>query len=159
METQPIRCLILACGNSLRSDDGVGPYLAAWAEERFGELAGVRVMARQQWTPELAEDLARAESAIFIDCSVATPAGTAILSQVAPAREAEGVETHQLDAGELLALTKNLYSSLPREALLLSVGAGSVELGERFSEAVEAALPGAQALLEETVRRLAGNFR
>jgi Ni,Fe-hydrogenase maturation factor len=31
------RCLILACGNTLRGDDGVGPWLAEWAEKRFRE--------------------------------------------------------------------------------------------------------------------------
>ncbi len=50
------RCLILACGNTLRSDDGVGPTLAAWAEERFREQPNVRVISRQQWTPDLAAE-------------------------------------------------------------------------------------------------------
>jgi hydrogenase maturation protease len=159
METQPVRCLILTCGNTLRGDDGVGPHLASWAGQQLGNVAGLRVVSRQQWTPELAEDLARAETAIFIDCSLALPAGTTILQQVAAAREATGAQTHQLDAGELLALAKSLYGSLPRETLLLTMGAGSVEIGEQFSAAVEAALPGAQALLEDTVERLAGKCR
>ena len=56
------RCLILACGNTLRSDDGVGPKLAAWAEERFRQESEVRVISRQQFTPELAELIAAADS-------------------------------------------------------------------------------------------------
>jgi hydrogenase maturation protease len=156
METTPLRCLILACGNPLRGDDGVGPHLAAWAEERFVGTPGLRIISRQQWTPELAADLAKAEAAIFIDCSVAMPPGTTILAQVAPARKTDAPATHQLDATELLELTNELYASLPRSALLLTIGAGSVELHEGFSEAVAAALPAAQTLLEETVLRLLG---
>ena len=37
MNPTPARCLILACGNTLRSDDGVGPWLAEWAEETFAQ--------------------------------------------------------------------------------------------------------------------------
>ena len=65
MTQQKVRCLILACGNTLRSDDGVGPWLAEWAEERFLSETGVSVLIRQQWTPELAEDIARSESVLF----------------------------------------------------------------------------------------------
>ena len=69
---QPIRarCLILGCGNTLRGDDGVGPWLCAWAERRLCSEPGVRVIARQQWTPELAEDVAAADAVVFIDCSI-----------------------------------------------------------------------------------------
>ena len=49
------RCLILACGNTLRGDDGVGPWLAEWAENQFRTESQICVIARQQWTPELAE--------------------------------------------------------------------------------------------------------
>ena len=70
METTSIRCLVLACGNTTRSDDGVGPFLAEWAEERFRNDTAVRVVSRQQWTPELAEEVAVADSVLFLDSSV-----------------------------------------------------------------------------------------
>jgi hydrogenase maturation protease len=63
--TSQIRCLVLACGNTLRGDDGIGPWLADWARHRFSDQAGFRAISRQQWTPELAEDIARAESVLF----------------------------------------------------------------------------------------------
>jgi hypothetical protein len=40
------------------------------------------------------------------------------------------------------------------KSFLLTIGASSVELGEGFSEPVEAALPEACRLLEETVQRM-----
>ena len=148
------QCLILACGNTLRGDDGVGIWLADWADRRFRSETQVRVLARQQWTPELAGDIAPAESVLFIDCSVASDPGSLSLAPVAPASDQQGAATHHQGAAELLALARELYNSLPRQALLLTIGAGSTELGEVFSSAVTAALPDACRLIEETVLRL-----
>ncbi len=150
-----VRCLILACGNTLREDDGVGPFLAAWAEERFAGEAGLRVIARQQWTPELAQDLTEAEAVLFVDCSVDTKAGEVRVVTIGPAEStAAGLRTHHLGAPELLALSKELYGTMPRTSLLMTVGAGSLELREGFSEAVKAVLPEACAQLEKAVLRL-----
>jgi hydrogenase maturation protease len=150
--TQPKpRCLILACGNTLRGDDGVGPWLAEWAEKRFREESRVRVITRQQWTPELAEEIARTQSVLFIDCSVDSAPGSIILAPVEPTVALQRIATHHQGAAELLALTRDLYSSLPTTAKLLTIGAGSTELGELFSESVTAALPEACRLIEETV--------
>jgi hydrogenase maturation protease len=145
------RCLILACGNTLRGDDGVGLWLAEWAEQRFKDQPGVRVLADHQWTPELAEEVARAESVLFIDCSLATAPGSVNLTPVEPAAAGQGINTHHQNAAELLALARDLYYAQPQSAQLLTIGAGSIELGEAFSEAGTAALPEACKLIEETV--------
>ncbi|MGB7546650.1 MAG: hydrogenase maturation protease [Terracidiphilus sp.] len=148
------RCLVLACGNTLREDDGAGPWLAEWAEERFRNEAGVRVVSRQQWTPELAEEIAGAEDVLFIDCSANSAPGLVCLAPVTPSTHSPRLLGHQLSAADLLALGRELYASLPRQALLLTIGAGSTELGEKFSPAVTVALPDACRLIEETVLRL-----
>jgi hydrogenase maturation protease len=150
------RCLILACGNTLRGDDGVGLWLAEWAEQRFSDQPGVRIIADHQWTPELAEDVARAESVLFVDCSLASPPGVINLTPVVPTDGDRKPGTHHLDAAQLLALARNLYDSLPRSAQQLTIGAGSTGLGEAFSTEVTAALPEACRLVEETVLRLLG---
>jgi hydrogenase maturation protease len=147
-------CLILACGNTLRSDDGVGPWLAAWAQERFHDEPGVKVVSRHQWTPELAQDVASAESVLFIDCSAGSAPGAVRLVPVETATETQALATHHLSAAQLLALGRKLYDSLPANALQLTVGAGSTELGEEFSRPVLDALASACAKIEETVTRL-----
>jgi len=152
--SNPVRCLILACGNTLRGDDGVGPWLAAWAEERFAADPAVRVISCHQWTPDLAEDVAHAESVLFLDCAIDMAPGAVQLALMQPASTNAGLATHHVGAGELLALSRDLYASLPRKSLLLTVGAGSTEMGETFSESVKGALPEACNLLEQTVRRL-----
>ena len=153
--TQPkSQCLILACGNTLRGDDGIGPWLAEWAKNKFRAESQVCVITRQQWTPELAEEIARAQSVLFIDCSVESVPGSIRLASVEPTAALQGLATHHQGAAELLALTRDLYSSQPTTSKLLTIGAGSTELGEQFSEAVTAALPEACRLIEATVLRL-----
>ncbi len=151
--TLAARCLILACGNTLREDDGVGPFLAQWAEERWRHDPRVRVLCDHQWTPEMVEEVAQAESVIFVDCATDCEAGLVRTRPVDPAGVDSKIGTHHLEAGQLLALSKQLYGVMPRSSLLLTVGAASLELREGFSEAVEVALPAAQKALEETVLR------
>jgi len=154
MSQVPFCCLILGCGNALRGDDGVGLWLARWAEERFRAEPAVRVVLQQQWTPELAEDIAHADSVLFIDCSVDSAPGQVRLRPVGTT--ATGLEhgTHHLGACELLALAHELYGFRPRAALLLTMSAGSLDLGEELSGAVQAALPRACFMLEDAVLRL-----
>jgi len=145
------RCLILACGSTLRGDDGVGLWLAEWAERRFADQPAVRVIADHQWTPELAADVAHAQSVLFIDCTLDSPPGAVHLSPVEPASDAQVRATHHLDAAQLLALAGKLFNSLPQNSQLLTIGAGSIEMGENFSPTVTASLPEACHLIEETI--------
>lgn len=147
-------CLVLACGNTLRSDDGVGPWLAAWLEDRFAGRSGLRILSRQQWTPDLAEDLAHARAALFLDCSIAAAPGELRLQTVEPAASANGPGTHHMGAAELLALALELYGASPVRALLFTLGAGSLEVGEAFSPALTAALPEAQTRIQEVLETL-----
>jgi hydrogenase maturation protease len=155
METSA-RCLVLACGNTLRSDDGVGPKLAEWAAERFQGNDDVRVVARQQWTPDLAREIAGADSVLFVDASVKSEPGRVGFGPVALGEGANGA-THHVDPQELLGLSRSLYGSMAGYAMLLTVGAGSTELGEEFSDPVEAALPRARGVLEKAVLRFLAN--
>ena len=151
MKSTKARCQLLACGNTLRGDDGIGPWLCAWAEERFSGDSRVEAIGRQQWTPELALDIAEAETVVFIDCSAASAPGSVSVQEVRPAAATQALGTHHVGAPELLNLARELYSSLPRAALLVTVGAGSMDLGEEFSHAVKAAIPEACRLLEKAV--------
>lgn len=147
------RCLILACGNTLRSDDGVGPRLAEWAEERFHVNDDVRVVSRQQWTPDLAAEIAAAESVLFVDSSIKSLPGHVGLIPVEPHSDPNGSPTHHMNANELMGLARELFGSHSAHSMLLTVGAGSTELGETFTDRVEAALPRARGVLEKAVLR------
>jgi len=147
------RCLVLACGNTLRSDDGVGPRLAEWATERFRENEHVRVVARQQWTPDLAQDIADADSVLFVDASVKSPLGRVRLGSVSSRVDNSAPDSHHLTPNQLLGLTRSLYGSIKSHAMLLSIGISSTALSETLSEPVEAALPRARGILEKAVLR------
>lgn len=150
------RCLILACGNTLRGDDGVGPKLAAWAEERFRQEPEVRVISRQQWTPDLAEEIAAADSVLFVDASVKPPPGRVRLAAISSRVDTSEPASHHVTANQLLGLARTLYGSIKSHAMLLSVAVGSTEVGETFSAPVEAALPRARGILEKAVLRFLG---
>lgn len=138
----------------MRADDGIGPWLAAWAEQRFEDEPRLMVISRQQWTPELAADIAEADSVLFVDCSAADVPGSIQLQDVEPSTDPANVGTHHVSALQLLGMAQELYGSLPRRAQLLTVGAGTTELSEEFSPAVLEAIPAACAKLEETLSTL-----
>ncbi|MGA7244484.1 MAG: hydrogenase maturation protease [Terracidiphilus sp.] len=148
------RCLILACGNPMREDDGVGPFLAQWAEEHWRDDPRVQVLCDHQWTPDMAEEIATAETVIFVDCSLDQTPGQILLRELSPASLKPGLVTHHLGAAELLRVAQDLYGIQPRRACLLTIGAGRIDLGEGLSSAVNDALPDAKELLELTVRQL-----
>lgn len=154
MTLKSIPCLVLACGNTLRGDDGIGPWLARKAGERFPTEAWLRILAPHQWTPELAEEIARAHVVIFVDCATETVPGQIRLAPVEPAAEFPRLMTHHLTASELLAMSRSYYGALPKTALMLTVGGGSLELREGFSDAVRSALPDAANVLQATILRL-----
>ena len=148
MNSSPVRCLLLACGNTLRSDDGVGPWLAAWAEERFRTEARVSILSRQQWTPELAQELL-ARSPSFL--SIVRQARHLVQSACFESRRPSAFKAWPpiIWARRNCSPARELYASLPSNAQLLTVGAGSTELGEEFSDQVKAALPAACTLLKK----------
>src|SRR5581483_4049795 len=98
MNTPRVRCLILACGNTLRGDDGIGPFLCAGAAERFAGDARVRALASHQWAPDMAEDVAAAETVVFVDCALEQARGQIVLRELAPAAISPGLVTHHLGA-------------------------------------------------------------
>lgn len=145
-----LRCrkLLLACGNSLRSDDGVALHIAA-AVEADPRFAGVEVIAAQQFTPELAELIAAADLVAFIDASMELPPGEVRMLPIAAEAEPPRGFTHHLPPAALLALAQSLYGRTRQKAVALAVGAASFELGDKLTEPVRAVVPNACELLRE----------
>lgn len=144
-------CLIMGCGNTLREDDGVGPWMADWAEEQFRSSPGVKVINRDHWMPELALDVAEADTVIFIDCSTDLRPGQVEFALIQPMDGRYILDSRRLGAAELLLLSEQLWGMAPRTSLLLSIGAGSLDYREGLSRAVTAALPEACRRLEQAV--------
>jgi|SRR5579872_2998230 len=125
--------LVIGYGNELRRDDGVGPRVARavadWA------VPGVRALAVHQLTPELADDIARAEEVMFVDAAV--DGGTAQVS-VQPVRAAlsNSPTNHATSPPALLALAEMLFGRRP-VAWLLTVAGRDLDFGEGLSSEAE----------------------
>ncbi|MBP8271659.1 MAG: hydrogenase maturation protease, partial [Sphaerotilus sp.] len=63
-----VRTLVIGYGSPIRGDDAIGP-LAADALAAGPLPPGLRVLSRHILTAELAEDLAAAETVIFLDAA------------------------------------------------------------------------------------------
>lgn len=101
------------------------------------------ILSVQQWTPERAERISRADLVIFLDASVWLPPGEIHLQSVAPAMARPGALTHSLTPAGLLGLANQLYEKVPERAFLLTVGGESFEQPERLSYPVRRAIPAA----------------
>ena len=160
--------LVVACGNTLRGDDAVGPEV--------GELltvglagTGATVIVSDQLLPELADDASRARLVVFVDAAADRPAGSVSLRTVAPRRAAAGAAgtdratgvpapearsldpfSHGMGPEDLLALTRDLYAAVP-DAVLVSVGAESFEPGAELSGAVRLAVPRAVEAVQQAI--------
>jgi len=148
-----VPALVLACGNSLRQDDGVGLRIAEAAEDIF-PASRLRIVAAQQFTPEMAADLAATELAIFVDaCANDVPGAIRV---VALAARDDAPETHRLDPPALLAMAQSICGHAPARAFALTIGAGCFGYGEEISEPLRQAVPRALRLLANLVTAFSG---
>jgi hydrogenase maturation protease len=146
------RTLLLACGNSLRGDDGVAPCVADCLRE--SDLA-TQIHSALQWTPELAEPISQAELVIFVDASASLQPGEIACMAVRPIYKSPSSLTHQTSPASLLALAEELYGKVPARAYLLTIGGASFEMGEGLSADVRRAVPRAT----ERIRTLLAECR
>jgi hydrogenase maturation protease len=141
--------LLLACGNPLRQDDGVGLRIAEAAEQLF-PASRLRIVAAQQFTPEMAADLAATDLVIFVDACVGDDPGAI---RVIPVTASSGSpETHRLDPPALLAMAASLCGHLPAHAFALSIGAGRFGYGTEISGPLRQAIPRACRLVDNLLR-------
>ena len=132
------RVLLIGIGNDLRGDDGAGPRAARALEERVAW--DVRVS--HGLTPELADELAACDVAIFVDAD----ADPALLHPTwrrhpdpiaaAAAAVAPTLLGHALDVPALLRLCAGLHGRVP-QAATLSLPARDFGLREALSPIAE----------------------
>jgi hydrogenase maturation protease len=132
------RVLVVGYGNSLRRDDGAGWFAA----ERLDDLLpadSVRVLVRNQLTPELAETVSQVELVVLIDASCTDPPGHIAQREVQPAADTTLSLLHEVNPSQLLGTAVQLYGRCAR-ALLFSIGGRDFEMGEGLSPEVAAAV-------------------
>ena len=141
-----MRCLVIGYGNDLRGDDALGRKAAAavadWA------LAEIEVLSVHQLTPDLAERLARADCALFLDAHPAQDDPHLRIQRLSPIRADSGLG-HSADPGRLLACTDQWFGRTP-QSWWITMPAADFGFGAPLSSI------GAHALTEglRTVRAL-----
>jgi hydrogenase maturation protease len=141
--------LIIAYGNSLRSDDGAGLLLAEKLEQacRIRQIAVERLIVPQLW-PELSPEIARADvsAVLFVDTRVILPQTISPGIKVQPISADSIAHTlgHHLEPAALLCYARLLYGKQPPAWLVTAPGV-TFEHGERLSQVAQQALDLAQA--------------
>ena len=124
--------LIVGYGNPLRSDDGAGPKVAEMIAQQGRE--DVRSLAVHQLTPELAEEIVEAGTAIFVD-GISSNSTTISIQPLQPVPR--GVNfSHLGNPRSLLSLTQILYGQIPPAWWILIPGI-NFEFGEQLSPITE----------------------
>lgn len=143
--------LVLAYGNTLRRDDGFGPAVASYLQNKVGANKNLEIISEQQLLPEHAQKVAQASLVIFVDACSETQAGHIECRELSLATDKTDLGNrplfpHVLSASTLLDLTQSLYGYNP-QAYLYTVGADSLELSDTLSPLVESAVQKAAELI------------
>jgi hydrogenase maturation protease len=158
-----IDTLVIACGNPMRGDDGVGPMVASRVEAQLTKHKSHRhrFVIVHQLLPELAPELAQAGQAILIDARLAGDEAVGVVrveivepemwhGHTGPSKQNTHADlTHHWTFPRLLAIADALYGRSPR-AYAVSVSAKDFDHGEALSPAIADAV---HTMCEE-VRRL-----
>jgi hydrogenase maturation protease len=132
------RPLVIALGNPLRGDDGVGWAVAAPLREKAD------VLRVRQLMPELASLVAAARAVVFVDAATRGAPGEVAWRLVRPALPASTATAHALSPEALLAIAAGLHGAAPA-AVLVTVAGREFGYREGLSDEVLAAVPVARA--------------
>jgi hydrogenase maturation protease len=142
----PGTVLVIGYGNDLRGDDAAGQRAAAQVDA--WRLPGVQVRALPQLTPELAEPLAAADRAIFLDAHPVSIGSDLHVHHLHPATPTPRL-AHTCDPQGLLALAQTAFGRAP-EAWWITIPATDFSFGAPLSPLAARGVADAVA----TVRRL-----
>jgi hydrogenase maturation protease len=156
--------LVIGYGNTLRSDDGVGPKVAEAVEALH--WSGVRTLVCQQLSPEHADPISKSCTVIFVDAAVDAPEQVQF-RKLEPNGSSQ-LMAHAADPRTMLALARDVFGHSP-EAWWLTIPAVQLDFGEKFSPTTEAgfheALRHIQSLAkqfrqtDDKKREVVANFR
>jgi len=139
--------LVIGYGNSLRSDDGVGPKVADIIEGL--KLHGVGTLSCDVLTPELAEPIARADEVIFVDAAVDSPKKVR-LRPLASADSSQ-IMAHAADPRTMLAVARDVFGHAPR-AWWLTIPVENIGIGDKLSELAQQGLACAVEMIQKLGR-------
>ncbi|TWU44881.1 hypothetical protein Q31b_00510 [Novipirellula aureliae] len=142
------RTLIIACGNPLRGDDGLGPALV----DRLSSLqrSDIETDVDYQLNIEDAVTIAAYKRVLFVDASVTAPSPF-LLQPLAPSSEIT-FTSHSVTPGAILAICQDHFHHRP-EAWVMGIRGFRFELGEGLSIDARTNLDDAFAGVIEWIQR------
>ncbi|MDK9700872.1 MAG: hydrogenase maturation protease [bacterium] len=138
------KCLVLAYGNPLRTDDGLAVAALERLQKRFDGETAIEFHSAMQPLPEHAALCSEQQFVLFLDASASLQPGNISSHRIVPANDSQpNQNTHSLDFQGLLNLTHRVYEKSP-EAVCLAMGGHDFAIGKGLS-------PETTANLEEMV--------
>lgn len=130
------RVLVIAIGNPLRCDDGL-----AWhaAEELSRDEDAPEILRVHQLAPELAEDVSRTSTVIFVDAAGEGEPGKVTYERVSPTSSAAHF-SHHFTPAAVLALAETLYGAHPN-AFSVTMAGECFDHGDALSPCVVQCMP------------------
>jgi hydrogenase maturation protease len=141
--------LIIGYGNPMRGDDAIGCHAARALEQHFWNDPDVEVIAAQQLTPEMVDDILQRDFVLFLDASFGESPGTIMRTTVSP-EPGPGSLTHHLNPSSLLTAAEQLYGDAPF-AMSITMAGWSFELGRQMSQIATRRMPDFIRLAKEAV--------
>ena len=141
--------LIIGYGNPMCGDDAIGCHAARALEQHFWNDPDVEVIAAQQLTPEMAEDISQRAFVLFLDASFGDPPGTIMRTTVSP-EPGPGGCSHHFTPSSLLTAAEQLYGDAPF-AMSITMAGWSFDLGQKMSLIANRRMPDLIRLAQEAV--------
>jgi hydrogenase maturation protease len=148
--------LILGLGNTIMSDDGVGPKVIALLQQNSDLPEGVSLLDGGTLGLDLLPYLEKVQRLIIVDAvEIGKPAGTCVrlVGDEVPMALETKLSPHQMGMKDLLAVAR-LMGHLPDEIVLIGVQPACLEMDTELTPLVAAAIP---TLLTMIQAELAGN--
>jgi len=110
------KCLVIGCGNTLRGDDGLGPYIAEGLRDVVGsDGVDVRIMALPQLDVILACDMCEADIVIFVDARADDTEALVKIERIEPVAGPVTPQhtSHTISMPVLLRIALDWYGAAP----------------------------------------------
>ncbi|MBL8097180.1 MAG: hydrogenase maturation protease [Anaerolineales bacterium] len=128
----------------MRGDDGLGWQVV----DRLAARPGVEAVTCIQLVPEHTDLVRQARRVLFVDIDQRLAPGVSRFVFVRPVESRPGAIGHQLGPAELLGFTRLYFGTAPSAAWLSGTGGLDLDVGERLTDLVAAAVPGITAQIE-----------
>ncbi|MDD2501286.1 MAG: HyaD/HybD family hydrogenase maturation endopeptidase [Geobacter sp.] len=142
--------LVLGLGNTIMSDDGVGPKVIEQLQQGAGLPEGVSLLDGGTLGLDLLPHLEGVQRLIIVDAvEIGKAPGTVVRlagDDVPMALETK-LSPHQMGMKDLLAVAR-LMGQLPDEIVLIGVQPGCLEMDTELTPSVAAALPTLLAMVQ-----------